>query len=237
MTIKEISNLCNVSESTIRNWIDTASTSAEIAKPSAVSAGLPAVSAGLSLKIREAQETKKPADFTLPETLAIIRAGGNKTLAALLEDNARNADKPQDAPPLQTRAALLREVRGCYEAGLIDRSEARTMIGLPPQAKPAERGDAGRQPELIGAAPSKADRTAQFLEEAAKMGLPSYTASKLLPPALNAKVIGDYFSEHAAVSRLGHYLGTIDGIPFGSYRINRLGAIQGLTRYRIKSDE
>ena len=43
---------------------------------------------GLSAKIAEAERTKKPAQFTLEETIEIIKAGGNETLANLLLENA-----------------------------------------------------------------------------------------------------------------------------------------------------
>jgi hypothetical protein len=72
MTIQQIADLCGVAESTVRTWIDKAAASAEIAKPSA----------------EIAKVSNEPFRFTLPETLAIIRAGGKSTLADLLEDNA-----------------------------------------------------------------------------------------------------------------------------------------------------
>ena len=68
MTIKEIAELCNVAESTIRNWID----SAKIAKPSA----------------EIAKATNEPFRFCVEDVIAIIRGGGRATLADLLADNA-----------------------------------------------------------------------------------------------------------------------------------------------------
>ena len=59
MTIKQIAELCGVDETTVCRWIVKAS--GEIPE--------------LSCKMQEARETKKPAAYTLPETLAIIRAG------------------------------------------------------------------------------------------------------------------------------------------------------------------
>jgi hypothetical protein len=49
---------------------------------------------GLVIKLEEAEKSGKAADFTLDETLAIIgEGGGNKTLAALLAENAASKDK------------------------------------------------------------------------------------------------------------------------------------------------
>jgi predicted transcriptional regulator len=68
MTIKEIAELCGRAQSTIRNWITSAN------------------SAEISAKIADAQQAKKPANFTIEETIAIIRAGKNETLANLLAE-------------------------------------------------------------------------------------------------------------------------------------------------------
>ena len=72
MTIKQIAETSNVSESTVRNWAKLAS----------------AKTAEVSAKIAKARETSVAADFTLPEVIAIVRAGGNETLANLLAENA-----------------------------------------------------------------------------------------------------------------------------------------------------
>jgi transposase len=83
MTIKEIAEIANVSDATVRGWIKSAET------------------AGLSAKTADAQETKKPALFDLAEVIAIIRAGGRGTLADLLVENARQAqDISKDAPEI-----------------------------------------------------------------------------------------------------------------------------------------
>jgi hypothetical protein len=90
MTIKDIVEISNVSESTVRNWIASAET------------------AGLSAKTAEAQETKVPARFTLDEVITIIRAGGRATLADLLADNAvRAASLPAPASPKAGNDALI----------------------------------------------------------------------------------------------------------------------------------
>ena len=80
MTIKEIAELCGVDERTIRNWCH----------------GKRFLKENFSLrniivKKLEKGSPEKPSDFSLEETLAIIGdGGGNKTLAALLEENSRN---------------------------------------------------------------------------------------------------------------------------------------------------
>ena len=47
----------------------------------------------LDAKCSEAARTQKPAEFTLDETIEIIRAGGNETLANLLLDNAKSKNE------------------------------------------------------------------------------------------------------------------------------------------------
>jgi hypothetical protein len=73
MTIKQIAELATSGETTIRRWAEKAS----------------AKMADISAKMAKARETSVAADFTLPETIAIIRAGGNDTLADLLAENAK----------------------------------------------------------------------------------------------------------------------------------------------------
>jgi predicted transcriptional regulator len=78
MTIKEIAELCGVEDRTVRYWIS----------------GEDFLKENFSLRnaIQEKLEQgspEHPSDFTLDETLAIIRDGGNnKTLASLLAENA-----------------------------------------------------------------------------------------------------------------------------------------------------
>jgi predicted transcriptional regulator len=80
MTIKEVAELCGVTEQTVLNWTHK------------VADDLPKNLEGLSVKLEEARKSgKDPADFTLDETLAIIGEGGkNKALASLLAENAVN---------------------------------------------------------------------------------------------------------------------------------------------------
>lgn len=82
MTIKEVADTANVTEKTVRGWI----TKASVELPE------------LSGKTTEARRKGIAARFTLPETIAIIRAGGNETLALLLEENANQSKAvPRDA--------------------------------------------------------------------------------------------------------------------------------------------
>lgn len=77
MTNKEISELCKVDLRTVQLW--------------AKKVGEKISSIGE--KISSSTSTY-PADFTLPETIAIIRAGGNDTLADLLAQNANEKKSP-----------------------------------------------------------------------------------------------------------------------------------------------
>lgn len=81
MTIKEISELCGVEPHTIRNWINRDDFLKE--------------NFTLRIAIKEKLEKgapETPADFDFNETVEIISEGGNKTLAALLRENAANKD-------------------------------------------------------------------------------------------------------------------------------------------------
>ncbi|HET6499047.1 MAG TPA: helix-turn-helix domain-containing protein [Coriobacteriia bacterium] len=123
MTIKQIAELCGVGEQTVRDWIK-AGTATGSAAPEIVSA---------SLKLSEAGHGR-PAMLDLPETLAIIRAGGNNTLADLLADNARR--KPAitlDEPAPATDPLAVRWIVGerAVKAGIATPAEARAFMGLP----------------------------------------------------------------------------------------------------------
>jgi len=82
MTIKEIAELCGVYKTTVQRWI--------------LNDKFLRCNLHLRNKIKEKLENgspEKPSDYDLEETLAIIGDGGkNKTLAALLAENAQNKD-------------------------------------------------------------------------------------------------------------------------------------------------
>jgi hypothetical protein len=120
MTIKEIAEIANVSESTIRNWI----TLAGIARPSA----------------EIAQATNEPFRFDLVDVIAIIRAGGRGTLADLLVENARQArDISKDAPEnpivleligiIKSQAAVIENLTGEIQTlRRLDKSRAVALL-------------------------------------------------------------------------------------------------------------
>ena len=72
MTIKQIADLANVGKATVQDWIKKMNENRS----------------SILKKNTEALKSKKAADFTQMETLEIVRAGGNETLASLLEENA-----------------------------------------------------------------------------------------------------------------------------------------------------
>ena len=102
MTIKQIAELCQIDESTVRRWIAQAS------------GKMP----GLSVKMTEAQRTKKPARFTLTETLAIIRAGGRSTLADLLQKNTAQAYSQSSIPIGNTVRELIPAIAAAVTAAM-----------------------------------------------------------------------------------------------------------------------
>jgi transcriptional regulator with XRE-family HTH domain len=108
MTIIQIAELCDMSETTIRRWASEAS----------------ATMAELRAKMADAQDSKVPARFTKPEVLAIVRAGGKNTLADLLEDNA---EQRQALPS----GAQLRELRLMAAKNLITAAQLQVLLGIP----------------------------------------------------------------------------------------------------------
>jgi len=71
MTLAEISELTGKGATSIRRW----ATSTKMAN--------------ILTKMANAKKTKEPAEFTLDETISIIRAGGHDTLANLLLQNSK----------------------------------------------------------------------------------------------------------------------------------------------------
>jgi predicted transcriptional regulator len=100
MTVKEIAELCGVTEQTVLNWAHKFDGSDQ------------KIWSDIFKKLANAGHGV-PADFTLDETLAIIgEGGGNKALASLLAENAVN----KDALAIQTghnqAGALLAAIEG-----------------------------------------------------------------------------------------------------------------------------
>ena len=134
MTIKEIAEITNVSDATVRGWMK----SAEIA--------------GLSAKTADAQETKKDALFDLAEVIAIIRAGGRNTLANLLADNtARQAKKKTSGLPEE---GMFLELIG------IIRSQAAVIENLTGEIQTLRRLDKSRAVVLL---PDRSDGTEEWI--------------------------------------------------------------------------
>ena len=83
MTIKEIAGLCGAETHTIRNWVN---------KKDFLKENFTLRNSILEKLSHGSPEN--PSDYNLEETIAIIGEGGkNKTLAALLAENAANKDK------------------------------------------------------------------------------------------------------------------------------------------------
>jgi hypothetical protein len=130
MTIKEIAELCGVDERTVQRWIESLKN---------VKSGQNVV----SLQILDKLGQGKAADLSLETVVAIIRDGGkNKTLAALLEENAANKnalvirDNPPSAidpfPELSTAKLhewrmYIKQLQGLLEAKAISVREFRRL--------------------------------------------------------------------------------------------------------------
>ncbi len=124
MTIKQIAEVANVSESTVRNWIKTAS----------------AKTAGLSAKTADAQDGKEPIAITPPAPLdtsvrlaelADLARTGRKVPAAQLAEAVEIARHFQEE-----RHALEVEILKCVEQIEILCSD----IPVVPTAEVVERG-------------------------------------------------------------------------------------------------
>ena len=113
MTLVQIAAVANVNEITIRRWAVSASDKMS----------------EISDKMSKARETSVAADFTLPETIAIIRAGGNETLANLLAENAARQTKTPGLPTAQE----MRECRLLAEKGFISKHQLQVRLGFDPE--------------------------------------------------------------------------------------------------------
>lgn len=153
MTIKEIAEVANVNEKTIREWIKR------------VADNLP----HLSDKMSDAYKNKKPADFTLGETIEIVRAGGNTTLADLLLENAnRNRQKKRSVLPNGKQLEEIRRIYGNREAarrldyllGFCPNPEA-----IPPEHRPVSKEEGERQFALIKRKFDRYEKTGKAIAE------------------------------------------------------------------------
>lgn len=117
MTIKEIATTANVDRTTVLRWMKKV---------------IGAFCTVIGAKCTEAEKTKVEADFTLEETIAIVRAGGNDTLADLLLANAKESQKPTAKTPKLPNGSQLREIRVMFERQAIDKSQVARLLGLLP---------------------------------------------------------------------------------------------------------
>lgn len=82
MTLNQIAGLTGKTERSIRLWINKPSEkTSDISEKTSETSGK---MSEIRSKISEARKTSKAAQFTLEETIEIIKAGGNETLANLL---------------------------------------------------------------------------------------------------------------------------------------------------------
>jgi len=88
MTLQEVTNLCGYkSTKTLLKWIRNNGQNLTM----------------IGQKMTEAQKTKKPAQFTLHETIEIVRAGKNEALANLLMQNAQSSQQTAVGSSLTNR--------------------------------------------------------------------------------------------------------------------------------------
>ena len=78
MNTHEIAQTTGKDERSVRRWVRKASDKMS----------------GLSVKMSDAERTKKPADYDFDETLAIIEAGMGKNAAAILQTYANVQGQP-----------------------------------------------------------------------------------------------------------------------------------------------
>jgi hypothetical protein len=180
MTTRQIGELCGVGETTVRGWLRAGEESAESAQERAVFAGARA-------KLSEAQETKKAAQLSLEETLAIIRSGGRGLTADLLEQNARGGlPAPRAAAPLS--GALFHELRLMVKDGILSPRMVQEVLGVAPA--PLE---GAAPPALIEAPASAAQGEAAFQEilrridaRTVRPGLPRGAVERVVAAAAGA---------------------------------------------------
>jgi hypothetical protein len=121
MTIKQIAEIASVDKTTVQRWLKKT--------PDAIRIGLDA-------KCIEAQRSQVEAEFTLSETIAIIRSGGNDTLADLLADNARKEEWKAERLPKPRRTSsgdYVRELIRATEVGLLSRFQFAEALGVTPE--------------------------------------------------------------------------------------------------------
>lgn len=129
MKTKEIAEVCNVSERTVRDWVAKASAkSAELAAKSAEGRGV-------------------GADYRLDEVILIIQAGGRETLAELLRENAGRGLPPATVEELHAArldrlegalADLVSVVASLVKSGAVPAARAPLALAEPVEIQPRE---------------------------------------------------------------------------------------------------
>jgi len=137
MTLKEIAQLANVGKTTVQDWIKKMNENRSDLNENG-SSNLNEIRSGILEKIAKARKDSKPADFTLEETIAIVRAGGNETLANLLAENAKAAHPEQASISGETAHAIASEI---YQ------SFAMKIVPLIVEAVSGRKPSARKEPE------------------------------------------------------------------------------------------
>ena len=110
MTVKEIAQAVNKDPATVSRWVQSVSCKMQ----------------EVSCKMQEAKQTKKPADYTLEETCAIIAEGMGQDVASVFRENAMKAQ----AKPQVITDQRMAELRRAFDRKLISADEYRMGIGL-----------------------------------------------------------------------------------------------------------
>lgn len=104
MTVKEIAKSVGKDERTVRNWVKS------LAEKNSVIAEKLSVSSPM-----------KPADYTLDETIEIIREGMGDSAAGIFQANAEKKESRLDK-------GFLQQIRLSVRDGLLTREEARHIL-------------------------------------------------------------------------------------------------------------
>lgn len=88
MNVKEIAQTVNKDERSVRRWVKKASDKMS----------------GLTDKMSDAEKTKKPADYTFEETIAIIESGLGKNAALIWKTNAEKRNAMYPIPTMEIAA-------------------------------------------------------------------------------------------------------------------------------------
>lgn len=144
MTLNQIAGLTGKTERSIRLWINKPSEkTSDISEKTSETSGK---MSEIRSKISEARKTSKAAQFTLEETIEIIKAGGNETLANLLLENAHRQQVIEAESTLTPRdlnliSTLIKGIFGELDSRvnkIENRIEERQALLPPPDIKPRD---------------------------------------------------------------------------------------------------